>query len=96
VVGTQDTHDGMRRQQLLEADPTIRGFNMGMNLGEIAGQMVLHCHFHLIPRRDGDGERMKGGVRGVMGDKTGQEPQCGHARSSVTTDETGRNPGRLG
>jgi ATP adenylyltransferase len=56
----------IRRQQLTEADPTIRGFNMGMNLGEIAGQTVFHCHFHLIPRRDGDGEKMKGGMRGVI------------------------------
>jgi ATP adenylyltransferase len=59
----------MRRQQLLEADPTIRGFNMGMNLGEVAGQTVFHCHFHLIPRRNGDGEKMKGGIRGVIKEK---------------------------
>jgi ATP adenylyltransferase len=56
----------MRRQQLLETDPTIEGFNMGMNSGEIAGQTVFHCHFHLIPRRKADTGKMKGGVRGVI------------------------------
>jgi len=59
------------RLQLLEADPTIEGFNMGMNLGEVAGQTVFHCHFHLIPRRRNDGLWSKGGVRGVIRDRMG-------------------------
>jgi formylmethanofuran dehydrogenase subunit E len=40
-----------RRQQLKETDPTIEGFNVGVNSGAIAGQTVFHCHVHLIPRR---------------------------------------------
>ena len=60
-----------RRMQLLESDRTIKGFNMGMNLGEVAGQTVFHCHFHLIPRRKDDGLWSKGGVRGVIRDKMG-------------------------
>jgi diadenosine tetraphosphate (Ap4A) HIT family hydrolase/5-methylcytosine-specific restriction endonuclease McrA len=51
---------------LLETDPTIGGFNIGMNCGEIAGQSVWHCHVHLIPRRKGDVEFPKGGVRHVI------------------------------
>lgn len=51
---------------LLESDPTIGGFNIGMNCGEIAGQSVWHCHVHLIPRRKGDVEFPKGGVRHVI------------------------------
>jgi len=62
----------MRRQQLLEADPTIEGFNMGMNSGEAAGQTVFHCHFHLIPRRRDDGVWLKGGVRGVIRERVGR------------------------
>ena len=60
-----------RRLQLLEADPTIEGFNMGMNSGKVAGQTVLHCHFHLIPRRKDDNLWSKGGVRGVIREKMG-------------------------
>ena len=31
------------------------GFNLGMNNGAAAGQLVFHSHFHLIPRFTGDG-----------------------------------------
>jgi len=31
------------------------GLNLGMNNHEAAGQLVMHAHFHLIPRFDGDG-----------------------------------------
>ncbi|TSC77177.1 MAG: Hit-like protein involved in cell-cycle regulation [Parcubacteria group bacterium Gr01-1014_31] len=30
-------------------------FNVGINNGAAAGQIVMHTHFHLIPRIDGDG-----------------------------------------
>lgn len=30
------------------------GFNLLCNSGEVAGQVVPHVHFHLIPRRGGD------------------------------------------
>jgi len=55
-----------QRKFLLETDPNIGGFNIGMNCGEIAGQSVWHCHVHLIPRRKGDVEFPKGGVRHVI------------------------------
>ena len=51
---------------LKKSDSTIGGFNIGMNCGEIAGQSVWHCHIHLIPRRKGDVEFPKGGVRHVI------------------------------
>ena len=53
----------------IEKDPSISGFNIGMNCGESAGQTVMHCHIHLIPRRDGDCESPIGGVRGVIASK---------------------------
>lgn len=60
----------MNQKRLLESeDPTIDGFNIGMNCGETAGQSVWHCHVHLIPRRRGDVERPKGGVRHIIPNK---------------------------
>ncbi|MBT8359557.1 MAG: HIT family protein [Desulfobacterales bacterium] len=59
------------RKKVQENDPTISGFNIGMNCGESAGQSVFHCHIHLIPRRYGDTPKPKGGVRGVIPDKMG-------------------------
>ena len=47
-------------------DDTVTGFNIGMNSGEDAGQTIFHCHIHLIPRRQGDVNTPKGGVRGVI------------------------------
>jgi len=47
-------------------DPTIDGFNIGMNCGETAGQTIFHCHVHLIPRRRGDVENPHGGVRHII------------------------------
>lgn len=45
------------------------GFNIGLNVGEIAGQTVNHVHIHLIPRFKGDVEDPRGGVRGVIPSK---------------------------
>jgi len=45
------------------------GYNIGMNLGEKAGQSIMHLHVHLIPRYDGDVPNPRGGVRGVIPDK---------------------------
>ena len=42
------------------------GFNVGMNQNECAGQSVMWPHVHLIPRRKGDMENPKGGVRHVI------------------------------
>jgi diadenosine tetraphosphate (Ap4A) HIT family hydrolase len=55
-----------QKQLLQDTDPKIDGFNIGMNCGESAGQTVFHCHVHLIPRRKGDVENPKGGVRHII------------------------------
>jgi ATP adenylyltransferase len=49
-----------------ERDGAVVGFNIGMNIGAAAGQTVFHCHIHLIPRRSGDVENPRGGVRWVI------------------------------
>lgn len=63
------------RVNILERDPLVTGFNLGLNVGASAGQTVFHCHFHLIPRRDGDVLNPKGGVRHVI-------PSKGHYEAS--------------
>jgi len=45
------------------------GYNIGVNVGESAGQSVFHVHMHIIPRYTGDVENPKGGVRGVIPSK---------------------------
>lgn len=42
------------------------GYNIGVNVGEAAGQTVGHVHMHLIPRFHGDVANPRGGVRGVI------------------------------
>jgi ATP adenylyltransferase len=59
------------KRQILEDDPSVQGFNVGMNCGETAGQTVMHAHIHLIPRRVGDVEEPRGGVRGCVPGKMG-------------------------
>lgn len=54
------------RIRVLASDKSVEGFNIGMNCGEVAGQTIMHCHVHLIPRRRGDVEQPRGGVRGVI------------------------------
>jgi ATP adenylyltransferase len=59
-----------KHKELIEKEDTaVTGFNIGMNCGEDAGQTVFHCHVHLIPRRKGDMDEPKGGVRGVIPNK---------------------------
>ena len=54
---------------ILKKDITVKGFNIGTNAGKVAGQTIMHCHIHLIPRRKGDVENPQGGVRGVIPSK---------------------------
>ena len=70
-LGTAETRACHRlvseaRAHLLEHDTSILGFNVGINSGMVAGQTVMHCHIHLIPRRAGDSPNPRGGVRCVI------------------------------
>ena len=54
------------RESILESDNAVQGFNIGVNSGAVAGQTVFHCHIHLIPRREGDVDNPRGGVRHLI------------------------------
>jgi diadenosine tetraphosphate (Ap4A) HIT family hydrolase len=54
------------RSEILSHDATVRGFNVGVNQGQVAGQTIFHCHIHIIPRRAGDVGRPRGGVRHII------------------------------
>ncbi|MCX5926695.1 MAG: HIT family protein [Cyanobium sp. LacPavin_0920_WC12_MAG_63_22] len=64
----------LRREQLSAQDATISSWagllnaRGGLNSGDAAGQTVFHAHWHLIPRREGDCEEPRGGVRGAIAD----------------------------
>ena len=54
------------KEKILKQDSSVLGFNIGTNAGKSAGQSIMHCHIHLIPRREGDVENPQGGVRSVI------------------------------
>ena len=54
------------KKEVLDRDKSIKAFNIGTNAGKIAGQSIMHCHIHLIPRREGDVDNPQGGVRSVI------------------------------
>ena len=60
-----------RCKKLIQKRFNPDGFNVGINVGEAAGQSIFHVHIHLIPRYKGDVENPRGGVRGVIKEKQG-------------------------
>ena len=58
-----------KAKEIIESKYNPDGYNIGMNLGESAGQTLMHLHVHLIPRYVGDVADPRGGVRGVIPDK---------------------------
>jgi ATP adenylyltransferase len=58
-----------QRKAILEADSSVLGFNVGINLSAVAGQTIFHAHIHLIPRREGDVIDPRGGTRGIIPSK---------------------------
>ncbi len=54
---------------VVSANTNITGFNVGINMGESAGQTCMYPHVHLIFRRDKDTANPIGGVRNVIPEK---------------------------
>tara|TARA_B100000963_G_C22528288_1_gene626374 strand:+ start:662 stop:1060 length:399 start_codon:yes stop_codon:yes gene_type:complete len=59
----------LTKDEILKKDQSVTGFNLGTNAGKVSGQSIFHCHFHLIPRREGDVKNPQGGVRSVIPNK---------------------------
>ena len=59
----------IKKKEIIKKDLSVKGFNLGTNIGKVSGQSILHCHFHLIPRREGDVDNPQGGVRSVIPNK---------------------------
>jgi diadenosine tetraphosphate (Ap4A) HIT family hydrolase len=59
------------QKQITQSDNSVTGFNIGINQGKDAGQTIFHCHIHLIPRRAGDVENPRGGIRHLIPGKGG-------------------------
>ena len=68
LVGTHLEDDLIKKikQEVKSKDKSIVAFNIGANIGKVSGQSIMHCHIHLIPRREGDVENPQGGVRAVI------------------------------
>lgn len=50
-------------KDMLDVEMKPDGYNIGINIGEAAGQTIFHLHIHLIPRFLGDVENPRGGIR---------------------------------
>jgi diadenosine tetraphosphate (Ap4A) HIT family hydrolase len=65
-VITDCFESAMRHGRRMVRDGECDAFNIGINMGQAAGQTVMYPHVHLIPRRLGDCADPVGGVRGVI------------------------------
>lgn len=51
-------------KRILDTNYKPDGYNIGVNVGGCAGQVIWHVHLHVIPRFEGDSPR-PGGLRRV-------------------------------
>jgi diadenosine tetraphosphate (Ap4A) HIT family hydrolase len=58
--------DAIQEGERMIAQGECDGYNVGLNMGTVAGQTVMYPHVHLIPRRQGDCADPVGGVRNVI------------------------------
>ena len=55
-----------KEKKLIDQEFKPDGYNIGINVGQAAGQSIFHVHIHIIPRYEGDVENPQGGVRHVI------------------------------
>jgi diadenosine tetraphosphate (Ap4A) HIT family hydrolase len=76
---------------IIDQEHAPDGYNVGVNIGETAGQSIPHVHIHMIPRYKGDIANPRGGVRGVIPHKQKYETRPPGAPPSpldmIPTDE---------
>ncbi len=64
IEETAAIHDALHCARIaIDEELHPDGYNIGVNVGEAAGQTVMHLHVHLIPRFTGDMEDPRGGIR---------------------------------
>ena len=56
-------------RRYIEEGGTPDGYNLGINIGEAAGQTIAHAHLHVIPRHQGDVPDPRGGIRLIIPSK---------------------------
>ena len=59
-------------KRAIQARHAPDGYNIGVNIGEAAGQSRMHVHVHLIPRYAGDVPDPRGGIRCVLPSRNGR------------------------
>ena len=64
-------HAAMRRlvgevRAIIDRDHRPQGYNLGVNVGSVAGQTVDHAHLHIIPRYADDVPEPRGGIRWII------------------------------
>ena len=74
------------QQRIISEDPSVTGFNIGINGGPDAGQTLEHCHVHVIPRRKGDVPNPRGGVRNIFAGKGDYLPTIS-GQTKILVDE---------
>ena len=67
--GYADFYRVEMKNKIEKIDKSVKGFNLDVNSGRVAVQTIMHVHIHLIPRRKGDIEDPRGGIRGVIPSK---------------------------
>ncbi|BAU28417.1 diadenosine tetraphosphate (Ap4A) HIT family hydrolase [Aneurinibacillus soli] len=64
-------------KERLDREHQPDGYNIGVNIGHYGGQTVMHLHFHLIPRYNGDIEDPRGGIRKAVPNLVPYPPEKG-------------------
>lgn len=64
------------------------GYNLGWNVGEVAGQSVAHVHFHVIARFSDEPLAGKG-IRHVFKQTANRRPKDAHATAALPSGDVG-------